>query len=76
MQNFLQTCIEQKFRIALIIHGKGKKETQSILKNKINLWLRDLNIVLAFCSALPKHGGTGAVYILLKQSAEEKKFER
>lgn len=47
----------------LIVHGKGK----AVLKNLINSWLKQIPQVLAFHSALPKDGGTGAVYVLLKR---------
>jgi len=39
-----------------------------VLKNKLNLWLRQHNDVLAYCSARQSDGGAGAIYVLLKQS--------
>lgn len=55
-------------RCVRIIHGKGHGSRQKIpvLKNKVNRWLRQRDEVLAFCSAPPQDGGTGAVYVLLK----------
>lgn len=52
-----------------IIHGKGHGSYQRapVLKHKTNVWLRQLDAVLAFASAQPHHGGTGAVYVLLKR---------
>jgi DNA-nicking Smr family endonuclease len=38
-----------------------------VLKQKVNDWLRQKNEVLAFCSARPNDGGSGAVYVLLKR---------
>ena len=54
-----------------IIHGKGYNSAnrQPILKNKLNHWLRQLPAVLAFCSARPNDGGTGAVYVLVKNDS-------
>ncbi|WJW76606.1 Smr/MutS family protein [Thiohalobacter sp. IOR34] len=51
-----------------IIHGKGHGSVQRIpvLKRKVDHWLRQRDEVLAFCSARPVDGGTGAVYVLLK----------
>lgn len=51
-----------------IIHGKGhRSENQkAILKTKTYHWLKHHERVLAFYSALPADGGTGAVYVLLK----------
>jgi DNA-nicking Smr family endonuclease len=53
-----------------IIHGKGYRSVDShpVLKNDLNLWLRQHKDVQAFCSAPPKSGGTGAVFVLLRLS--------
>lgn len=66
IDDFLQQCRHNTVRVALIIHGKGQHSETPVLKNKINHWLRELHIVLAFCSAAQKHGGRGAVYVLLR----------
>lgn len=52
-----------------VVHGKGltRGSETPILKNFINQQLRNIAEVLAFCSAEPKEGGTGAVTILLKR---------
>jgi DNA-nicking Smr family endonuclease len=64
----------------LIIHGKGEnkadRERSSILKGCTNHWLRELEIVQAFHSAQARHGGTGAVYVLLKKSEDKKRENR
>jgi DNA-nicking Smr family endonuclease len=69
--NILCTAIEnfthQHIRVALIIHGKGGRFGQPILKNYVHHWLKQLPQVLAFHSALPKDGGSGALYVLLKR---------
>lgn len=54
-------------RAIKIIHGKGLRAVnhEPVLKNKINLWLRQYNNVLAFCSAPPNDGGAGAAYVLI-----------
>ncbi len=68
--NFLCRCQQLNFRCVRIIHGKGygSRQHQPILKNQINQWLRQRNEVLAFCSARPSDGGTGAIYVLIKQN--------
>jgi len=67
-------------RSVLVIHGKGEskaeKERSSILKGCVDHWLRELDIVQAFHSAQPRHGGTGAVYVLLRKSEEKKRENR
>ncbi len=52
-----------------IVHGKGhgSKGQQPILKTKINQWLREFPVVLAFCSSRSRDGGTGAVDVLLRK---------
>ena len=38
--------------------------------------LKELDAVQAFHSAQPQHGGTGAVYVLLRKNAEQKRANR
>ncbi|MHB8741953.1 MAG: Smr/MutS family protein [Sulfuricaulis sp.] len=66
---FLNKVQEQDKRVVRIIHGKGKSSEGKlpVLKGKVNSWLRQKGEVLAFCSARPNDGGTGAVYVLLKR---------
>lgn len=72
VESFLQRCLHEGVRVVLIIHGKGHHSQQTpILKNKLNHWLREINVVLAFCSAAPSHGSRGALYVLLKRTIEE-----
>jgi DNA-nicking Smr family endonuclease len=70
LSQFLHFSIENGFRCVHIIHGKGyrSENNQPILKNNINIWLRQHKAVQAFCSTPPKDGGTGAVFVLLKLS--------
>lgn len=51
--------------VVKIVHGKGP---QAILKTCVNGWLRQHREVLAFVSATPEQGGTGAVLVLLKRA--------
>lgn len=66
---FLQRMSLGGKRCVRIIHGKGLSSEGKlpVLKVKINHWLRQKDEVLAFCSARPQDGGTGAVYVLLKR---------
>ncbi len=64
LEDFFQDCLAQRSRYLLVIHGKGSR---AILKNYVNRYLEDHPKVLAFCSAKPKDGGVGAVYVLLKK---------
>ena len=71
LQAFIQFAQQRQMRCVILVHGKGYRahSEQPILKNKVNCWLRQHPDVLAFSSALPKDGGTGAVYILIKKEA-------
>ncbi|MHB8453197.1 MAG: Smr/MutS family protein [Acidiferrobacterales bacterium] len=66
---FLRDARAAGKRCVRIIHGKGlsSEGRLPVLKGKVNSWLRQKNDVLAFCSAPPRDGGTGAVYVLLKR---------
>src|SRR3990167_876454 len=50
IDSFLQQCLHAGIRVVLIIHGKGHHSQMPILKNKLNQWLREIEVVLAFCS--------------------------
>ncbi|VAW81185.1 hypothetical protein MNBD_GAMMA12-3473 [hydrothermal vent metagenome] len=65
---FLNQCRHDNLRCVRIIHGKGRRSDGKgpVLKNRIDHWLPQRDDVLAYCSAIPAHGGTGAVYVLLK----------
>ena len=77
---FIEEVYQLGLRSVLLIHGKGgsksEKERSSILKGCVDHWLRQLEIVQAFHSAQPRHGGTGAVYVLLRKSEEKKRENR
>lgn len=67
---FLAHCQDRDLRALRIIHGKGNGSPNSgpVIKALLAGWLRRRKDVLAFCSARPHDGGTGAVYILLRAS--------
>jgi len=59
-------------RTVLVIPGRGKNspDGSGILRNKLEEWLPQepfKRVVLAFCTALPKHGGPGAIYVMLRK---------
>lgn len=66
---FIRDARGRGYRCVRIVHGKGLSSAGRlpVLKGKVNAWLQQKDEVLAFCSALPAHGGTGAVYVLLKR---------
>ncbi len=70
--HFIENQQNSNSRCLLIIHGKGGRHGEApVLKNLVNHWLTQFPGILAFYSALPKHGGTGAVYVLLNRRRTE-----
>lgn len=65
---FIEYCKQQHKRCIRIIHGKGYRSQEKIpvLKTYVAHWLPQHNDVMAFCSARPEDGGTGALYVILK----------
>lgn len=66
---FLRNARAHGKRCVRVIHGKGKTSEgkMPVLKGKVNVWLRQKDDVMAFCSAIPRDGGSGAAYVLLKR---------
>ncbi len=69
LSQFLDKATTLHWHCVLIIHGKGYSSPNQmpILKNHAYAWLKNHPRVLGFHSAKPYHGGTGAVYVLLKR---------
>jgi len=68
LRDFLARCIARQQRCVRIIHGKGlgSGPRGPVLKQAVNVILRRTENVVAFCSANPRDGGTGAIYVLLQ----------
>ncbi len=68
LDEFIHQSQQRSLRSVLIVHGKGNYSAGGvpIIKKMLNQYLREHPNVLAFHSAKPQDGGTGAVYVLLK----------
>ena len=68
VDRFIEEAIQNGNRWVCIIHGKGflSSAQKPILKNFLNRYLQEHAQVLAFHSATPNNGGSGALYLLLK----------
>ena len=71
-ESFLGGALHAGRRVVLVICGKGHGSPggEAVLKRWLADWLASgprATSVLAFCSAQPKDGGTGAVYVLLRR---------
>jgi len=69
---FIEESVSRDLRCVLVVHGRGlgSKDNIPVLKEKLTAWLTRGAIgrhVLAFTSARPFDGGTGAVYVLLRR---------
>jgi DNA-nicking Smr family endonuclease len=67
LREFLIRALEQHVRCVRIVHGKGLRSGHRgpVLKAAVGTVLRRTGAVLAYVSARPVDGGTGAVYVLL-----------
>lgn len=69
---FVADCQEMNIRSVLVYFGQGGSGT--LLKSYLAQWLPELPPVQAFHTALKAHGGSAAVYVLLRKS-EQKRME-
>lgn len=75
--DFLRRCYMEGKRCVLLIPGRGRNSPmgQGVLRQELTAWLTQAplkRVVLAFTTALPKHGGSGAVYLLLRQVRKDR----
>jgi DNA-nicking Smr family endonuclease len=70
LADFLRAARARDLRCIRIIHGKGLRSGTRgpVLKNTVNAVLRRSDPVLAFASARPVAGGTGATLVLLSRA--------
>lgn len=74
---FLKQCQRMDIRTCVIVHGKGERcNPPAMMKSFVCQWLEQISDVQCFHSAQRHHGGTGAVYVLLKKSQEKKQETR
>jgi DNA-nicking Smr family endonuclease len=69
LNDFLYNCRAQGLRTVLVITGKGVGG-QGVLRAVVPKWLNQDNIrklIRAFSYAVPKDGGEGAIYVMLKR---------
>jgi DNA-nicking Smr family endonuclease len=69
--DFVASCAARGLRCVRVIHGKGRRSGTRgpVIKRVVDHGLRRMQSVIAFASARPVDGGTGAVYVLLAPHA-------
>lgn len=75
--DFLAEASKFEIRCVRVTHGKAARVDgkRPMIKSHVNTWLRQHAQVLGFTSCLPRHGGTGAVYVMLKRTMLEGRDE-
>lgn len=80
LESFILNANALGYRVVLIIHGRGLKSSQGpVLKEHLIRWLTTgtlSHLILAFSSARPCDGGTGALYVMLKRRPKKSRFRR
>ncbi len=68
LKEFLTECVQRGIGCARVVHGKGARSGPGgpVLKNLVHGLLARTESVLAYSSAVSRHGGSGAVYVLLR----------
>jgi DNA-nicking Smr family endonuclease len=71
LHDFIKECSAMGMTCIRVVHGKGLGSGPKgpVLKAGVNQWLTHWEEVTAFCSAQPRDGGTGAVYVLLSKKS-------
>ena len=67
---FVRMAQARGWRCVLINHGRGERSpTPARIKSYVIAWLAQIPEVLAYHHPERRHGGAGAVYVLLRKSA-------
>ena len=74
---FLAEATKFEIRCVRVTHGKAVRldGKRPMIKSHVNTWLRQHTQVLGFTSCQPRHGGAGAVYVMLKRTMLEGRDE-
>jgi len=71
VQRFVAQSWDCERRCLLIVHGRGQhSEGEAVLKAQLPIWLAQPPAgpkILAFSTAIPRDGGFGATYVLLRR---------
>jgi len=71
---FVEDCQEIDVRSVLIFYGQG--QNANLLKSYLAQWLTELPMTQAFHTTQKHHGGSAAVYVLLRKSEQKRQENR
>ena len=75
--DFVRMALAKGWRCVLVNHGRGERSpTPARIKSYTIAWLAQIPEVLAYHHPERRHGGAGAVYVLLRKSAEKREENR
>ncbi len=72
LTGFFKNAYHKGLRTVLVVTGRGLNSPNNtpVLRTKLGEWLTHepfKRVILAFCTAAPEDGGTGAIYVLLRK---------
>ena len=69
LDDFIAEARRRRLSCVRIVHGKGRRSGPAgpILKDVVRRRLAESEAVLAFAAADARHGGSGAVHVLLER---------
>ena len=71
VDRFLEEAVNHRLQCVLIISGKGYRSTNgAVLQPALQHWLKVHDRVRGYSQALPRDGGNGAVYVLLRSGCK------
>lgn len=72
--DFVRQCCDLGIRTVLISFGRSRYADShpNLIKSCLAKWLPGFEEVMAFHSAQPEHGGTGAIYVLLRKNEQQR----
>ena len=74
IESFFEQSISYGIRTVVLNHGRGGQALThgNKLASYLQLWLPEMENVMAFHSAQKQHGGLGATYVLLRKSESQR----
>ena len=74
---FFRSAYHKNLRCVLVVPGRGLNSPggSGVLRERLQTWFTQAPfkyVILAFCTALPRHGGAGALYVLMRKQKKNR----